>query len=364
MSLRPAALIPLTVGALLLAGCGHPPDADPRLVDPVVDIATVRPDLSTTQTFSGVVAARVQSDLGFRVSGKVIQRLVDVGQRVHKGQPLMRIDPIDLNLAITNQKGAVASAKAKWVQAQADEARLGNLVAAGAISAMAYDQAVSALNSAKAQMDAAQAQADVASNASQYAELKADVDGLVVNTDAEPGQVVVAGQTVVQLAKDGAREAAVELPETIRPALDSVAQASLYGRDGKTAPAHLRELSQAANALTRTYSARFVLGNVLKDAPLGATVKVTLQTRASDEKTAFTIPLGALRNAGDQYSVWRIDTASMTVQDRAVQVRSISVETATVTGDLQPGDTVVALGAHLLHDHQKIRLGNELAVTP
>lgn len=364
MSLRPAALMSITVGALLLAGCGHPPESDPRLVDPVVDTAVVLPDTSTTQTFTGVIAARVQSDLGFRVSGKVIHRLVDVGQRVHKGQPLMRIDPIDLNLAITNQKGAVAAAKARRVQAQADEARLRSLVAAGAISAMAYDQAVSALDSAKAQEEAAQAQADVARNASQYAELKADVDGLVVNTAAEPGQVVAAGQTVVQLARDGAREAAVELPETLRPALDSIAQASLYGNKGSVAPARLRELSQAANAVTRTYSARYVLGDALKDAPLGATVKVAVQSGQAAEKSAFTVPLSALRNGGDKYSVWIIDHGSMTVQERAVDVRHLGIETATVAGDLKAGDTVVALGAHLLHPNQKVRLGNELAVTP
>jgi RND family efflux transporter MFP subunit len=311
-----------------------------------------------------VVAARVQSDLGFRVSGKVIQRLVDVGQRVHKGQPLMRIDPIDLNLAITNQKGAVASAKAKLVQAQADEARLRSLVAAGAISAMSYDQAVSALSSAKAQVEAAQAQADVASNASQYAELKADVDGLVVSTAAEPGQVVAAGQTVVQLAKDGAREAAVELPETLRPALESVAQATLYGTQTQSTSARLRELSEAANPVTRTYSARYVLSDQLKSAPLGATVKIAIQANRTSDKPALTVPLSALRNSGDVYSVWVVDHASMTVQERAVIVRTLGLETATVAGDLKAGETVVALGAHLLHPNQKIRLGNELAVTP
>lgn len=364
MYLRPAAFLSVTVSALILAGCGHPPESDPRVVDPVVNTATVRPDTSSTQTFTGVVAARVQSDLGFRVSGKVIQRLVDVGQHVRKGQPLMRIDPIDLNLAITNQKGAVAAAKAKFVQAQADEARLRSLVAAGAISAMAYDQAVSALSSAKAQVEAAQAQADVASNASQYAELKADVDGLVVNTAAEPGQVVSAGQTVVQLAKDGAREAAVELPETLRPTLESAATASLYGSPLHTATAKLRELSQAANAVTRTYSARYVLSDELKDAPLGATVKVAILSSSNGDKSAFSIPLSALRNAGNNYTVWVVDHASMTVQERSVEVKSLGLETATVLGDLKSGDTVVALGAHLLHANQKVRLGNELAVTP
>jgi RND family efflux transporter MFP subunit len=364
MSIRPAALVSITAATLLLAACGHPPESDPRLVDPVVDTAVVQPDHSTTQSFTGVVAARVQSDLGFRVSGKVIQRLVDVGQRVHKGQTLMKIDPVDLNLAITNQKGAVASAKARLVQAQADESRLRSLVAAGAISAMAYDQAIAALNSAKAQLDAAQAQADVAANASQYAELKADADGLVVNTAAEPGQVVAAGQTVVELAKDGPREAAVELPETLRPALESTAQARLYGTPVRSAPARLRELSEAANPVTRTFSARYVLSDELKNAPLGATIKVTLQSSLSSDKPSLAIPLTALRNGGEKYSVWVIDQASMTVQEHAVDVLAVGLETARVAGDLKPGDTVVALGAHLLHANQKVRLGNELAVTP
>jgi RND family efflux transporter MFP subunit len=364
MSLNPAALLSISASALLLVACGHPPESDPRLVDPVVDTAIVQPDTALSQSFTGVVAARVQSDLGFRVSGKVIQRLVDVGQRVHKGQTLMKIDPVDLNLAITNQKGTVAAAKAKLVQAQADEARLRSLVAAGAISAMAYDQSVSALNSAKAQVEAAQAQADVAGNASQYAELKADVDGLVVDTAAEPGQVVAAGQTVIELAKDGAREAAVELPETIRPELGSEAMARLYGSKEQGVPAHLRELSEAANPVTRTFSARYVLSDELKNAPLGATVKVTLQAGRAGDSPSVAVPLSALRNVGDKYTLWVVDQGSMTVQEKGVSVVSLGLETARVTGEIKAGDTVVALGAHLLHANQKVRLGNELAVTP
>lgn len=364
MSIRPAVLMSIATSALLLAACGNTTQNDPRSVDPLVSTATVRPDVLMTQSFTGVVAARVQSDLGFRVSGKVVQRLVDVGQRVRKGQTLMTIDPVDLNLAITNQKGAVAAAKARWVQAQADEARLRSLVAAGAVSAMSYDQSVAALNSAKAQVEAAQAQADVAANASQYAELKADVDGLVVSTAAEPGQVVAAGQTVVELAKDGAREAAVELPETLRPALQSTAQARLFGSKAAASSATLRELSEAANPITRTFAARYVLSDELKTAPLGATIKITLQEDAATGQPALAVPLTALRNDGNQYSVWVVDHASLIVQERAVEVLGVGLETARVTGNLKAGDTVVALGVHLLHAEQKVRLGNELAVTP
>jgi len=364
MSIRPAALLSLAASALVLSGCGQPPQSDPRVADPLVSTALVRPDTSRSQTFTGVVAARVQSDLGFRVSGKVVQRLVDVGQRVRKGQTLMKVDPVDLNLAITNQKGAVAAAKARFVQAQADEARLRTLVTAGAISAMSYDQSVAALNSAKAQVEAAQAQADVAANASHYAELKADVDGLVVNTAAEPGQVVIAGQTVVQLAKDGAREAAIELPETLRPALQSRADAQLYGSQGQPAGATLRELSEAANPITRTFAARYVLDDTLNNAPLGATIKITLRGDPANTPAALTVPLSALRNDGGAYSVWVVDPVALTLQARPVTVIGLSLETARISGELKAGETVVALGTHLLHANQKVRLGNALAVTP
>ncbi len=149
----------------------------------------------------------------------MLERLVDAGQTVRRGQPLMRIDPNDLKLAAHAQQEAVAAARARARQTAEDEARYRDLVGSGAVSASAYDQVKAAADSARAQLNAAQAQADVARNAMSYAVLVADTDGVVVETLADAGQVVNAGQIVVRVAHAGRREAVVQLPETLRPAV-------------------------------------------------------------------------------------------------------------------------------------------------
>src|SRR5688500_9973189 len=179
---------------LALVACGEPTQSDPRTETPLVRAATVQAATSASRSFTGTVAARVQSDLGFRVSGKVLGRLVDTGQTVRRGQPLMRIDPVDLKLAVSAQQQAVAAARALAKQTAADEVRYRELLRTKLISASAYDQAKAAADSARAQLNAAAAEAEVAGNASRYAELVADADGVVMETLAEPGQVVSAGQ--------------------------------------------------------------------------------------------------------------------------------------------------------------------------
>src|SRR5256714_1126776 len=174
-----------------------------------------------------------------------------MGQRGQKGQGLMRLDALDLDLAFAAQKANVEAARAKYIQANADEARYAALVKSGAVSRQEYDQARAALDSAKAQLDAAEAQARVSNNSSEYAVLLADADGVIVRTLSEPGQVVAAGQTVIQVAHDGPREALINLPEGVRPDLGTSASARLYGQE-QTYQAKLRELSDAADPASRT----------------------------------------------------------------------------------------------------------------
>jgi len=297
----------------------------------------------------------VQSDLGFRVSGKVLQRLVDTGQTVKRGQPLMRLDPIDLGLQAQAQVQAVAAAGARAKQTADDEARNRDLVAAGAISASAYDRIKSMADTAKAELSAAQAQANVARNATGYAILLADADGVVIETLAEPGQVVSAGQPVVRLAKAGPREAIIHLPETVRPAIGDQAQAQLYGSDTKVILARLRLLSDAADPLTRTFEARYVLDDAHANAPLGSTVTL----RIADGKAAqpaLAVPMAALYDSGNGPGVWVVAGTPATVTWRAVQLLGLSDDSATVSGGVKPGEQVVALGAHLLHEGEHVRV--------
>ena len=321
----------------------------------MVRTAIVQSAIPASRSFTGAVAARVQSDLGFRVSGKVLERFVDAGQAVKRGQPLMRIDPVDLKLAAQARQDAVTAARARAQQTAQDEARYRDLRGTGAISASAYDQAKAAFDAAQAQLRAAEADADVANNATRYAELVADGDGVVMETLAEPGQVVAAGQPVVRLAHAGRREAVIQLPETLRPAIGSVAQATLFGGSGVTVPATLRQLSDAADPRTRTYEARYVLQGALADAPLGATVTLQLPDTRSSAQGALQVPIGALLDTGKGPGVWVIGGKPAKVAWRPVTVERLDDDSARVAGDLKPGERVVALGAQLLRDGEQVR---------
>jgi RND family efflux transporter MFP subunit len=331
--------------------------ADPRTAVPLVSVVKVRTPDSVSRSFTGTIAARVQSDLGFRVPGKIVERLVNLGEDVKAGQPLMKIDGTDLRLALTAKRNAVAAAQATYVQAVNDEKRFATLVKTNAASAQQYERAKAVLDTATAQLAAAEADATVAENEATYTVLLADADGTIVETLGEPGQVVAAGQTVVKLAKSGAREALVWMPENLRPQPGATAQASIYGRDAED-NAVLRQISASADAQTRTYETRWVLQGAAADAPLGATVTIKI---ANEEALAHAeIPVGAILDDGNRTGAWVIDDKTSSVHFRPVKVERLSEDAAIVSG-LKAGETVVALGAHLLTDGEKIRTSVEKA---
>jgi RND family efflux transporter MFP subunit len=305
----------------------------------------------------------VQSDLGFRVSGKVLERLVDTGQTVKRGQLLMRIDPVDLKLAVHAQEEAVAAARARARQTVDDEARYRNLRGTGAISASAYDQAKAAADAAKAQLKAADAQAEVARNANRYAELVADADGVVMETLAEPGQVVATGQVVVRVAHAGRREAVIQLPETLRPTVGSTGQATLFGKEGVAVPTTLRQLSDAADRLTRTFEARYVLEGDLANAPLGTTVTIQIPDGPASVRNGMQVPIGSLFDAGKGPGVWVINGEPAKVTWRPVAVQHLDDDGARIAGELAQGDRIVALGAHLLREGELVRVAGQATAT-
>jgi RND family efflux transporter MFP subunit len=348
---------------LALVACGKKASTDPRTELPQVRSAIVQEAIPASRSFTGTIAARVQSDLGFRVSGKVLERLVDAGQTVKRGQVLMRIDAVDLKLAAHAQQEAVTAARARARQTEEEETRYRELRGTGAISASAYDQVKAAADAAQAQLSAAEAQADVARNASRYTELVADGDGVIVETLAEPGQVVTAGQPVVRLAHAGRREALIQLPETLRPVIGSVAQATLFGEEGLVAPAKLRQLSNSADRLTRTFEARYVLDGELSNARLGATVVIHIPDGPSPGQDRLYVPMGALFDAGKGPGVWVIHGTPAHVSWRPVAVDRIDDAGAYVAGRIKQGERIVALGAHLLREGEQVRVAGLPAAT-
>lgn len=319
--------------------CRLPPAAhdDPRIRPPLVRVATVERAEAGSRAFTGVVVARTQSDLGFRVAGKVLERRVETGQSVKRGQLLLRLDPADLALQAQSQQRVVDAARARAKKAANDLARYRGLVASGAISAAEFDQINAAAEAARADLSAAQAQANVAQNATGYAGLLADADGVVVETLAEPGQVVSAGQVV------------------IRPAVGSEALATRYGSESQPVTATLRLLSDAADATTRTFEARYVLNGALANAPLGSTVTLRIGNDQAPGQV-LAVPLASVYDPGNGPGVWRIASRPATVSWQPVTVLGLDDETARVTGPLKPGEPIVALGAHLLHQGEAVRL--------
>ncbi|MFB6420638.1 MULTISPECIES: efflux RND transporter periplasmic adaptor subunit [Bradyrhizobium] len=352
-------LVPAGVATFIaLAIPSHEASAvvDPRQEAPMVRLVTAARVSGSERGFTGTIGARVESNLGFRVAGKIVERLVNVGEQVKSGQPLMRIDETDLRLAVTAKRNAVAAARAVVVQTDADERRYANLVSDGWTSKQRYEQAKAASDTAKAQLAAAEADAEVAENQATYSVLVADANGTVTQTLGEPGQVVAAGQAVVRLAQSGPREAVVALPETIRPAIGSLADASLYGSDGRRHSAHLRQLSDSADPQTRTYEARYVLDGEAAAAPLGATV--TIRLASQDHQPEVQVPLGAVLDDGRTTGVWVFDSATSTVRLQPVKLLRVTSETAVISGS-KSGDQIVSLGAHLLHEGARVRTAPE-----
>jgi RND family efflux transporter MFP subunit len=343
----------ITILVVSLAGCSQKRELDPRTQPELVRVVEIGLSSGADPAFTGVVSARVESNLGFRVPGKITKRLVDTGQSVRAGQLLMTIDRTDYVHAITARTETVSAAKAKAVQAAADEARYRGLVKTGAVSQSTYDQIKAASDAAQAELAAANAQEQVARDEGSYSELVADADGIVVETLAEPGQVVMAGQTVVKLAHSGPREAAVNLPETLRPKLGSRAYATLYGSTTRV-PVRLRQLSGAADPQTRTFEARYVLEGAAANAPLGATVTVHLSGDAGAD--TLQVPVASVLDQGKGPGIWLLSPSTSTVTFQPVQVRQLDEELAIISGNLHPGQQVVALGVHLLHDGQRVRV--------
>jgi RND family efflux transporter MFP subunit len=356
--------IALLIGALIVTVCGavlaierentmSVESASPRLVRAFTVISAH----GSGADFTGVIHARTESDLGFRVPGKIFEKLVKAGDHVKRGQALMQLDPTDLHLAANAAQAAVEAARALNKRALADERRQRELVAIKAVSVQEYEQAKSAADATTAQLNSAVAYSAQLENQAGYAVLRAEADGVVMDVPADVGQVVTAGAVVARLAHDGAREAVVNLPEGNVQLAKSTAVARLYADQGQTFPAKLRELSAMADPLTRTYQARYTLGGVEENAPLGATVTVELDGENANEAVQqYEIPIGALYDTGTGTSVWVINHDTSFLSRRQVEVAKLGSETAWVSKGLKSGELILALGAHLVTEGEQVKI--------
>lgn len=300
---------------------------------------------ATEQTFTGVVRARYEIDLAFRIGSKIVSRHVEVGQAVRAGTLLFRADASDYRLAVKAAQADLAAAEAEVAQTSAEDFRFSRLQ--GAASYSELDKTRSAKEIAAGRRDRAREGLTLAVNRHSYCELVADADGVITALPAEAGQVVAEGQVVAKLARDGEREAVVSLPEN--QALSSrvaPATVTLWSAPGETFPATLRELSPSADPVTRTYQARFTIQNPNPKVVLGMTATVHL--RPAGAAVGYVLPLTSLYRRGDQPAVWGVDRATGRLNLHPVTVREFRHDTVVLASGVAPGLWVVTAGVQKL----------------
>jgi RND family efflux transporter MFP subunit len=338
--------------ALTLTACGK----GQAPLEPLraVKVLTVGESGSTTDLeFSGEVRARIESNLGFRVAGKLLSRPAEIGQRVKAGQLLAQIDPQDYRASADAAEAQLVAAQTNRDVAGADFKRYQDLHAQGFISVAELQRREAAFISAQAQWKQAQAQSSVQGNQSGYTRLLADGAGIVTSVDASAGQVVAAGQPVVRLALDGPRDVVFSVPEDKLGLLKTGDKVKVrQWVDGQVLEAVVRDVSASADSVTRTFVAKAALP---KDAApvLGSTVTVNL-ARGKDAAKTIKLPTSALRLEAGATSVWVLDPNTMTVKTQAIEVNTADGNEAVVTSGLQNGDRVVLSGVHVLTSGQKV----------
>lgn len=311
--------------------------------------------------YSAEVRARVESRLGFRVGGQLVQRQAEPGQRVVKGQLLAMLDAQDLELAAQAAQAQVRAAQSQRDLAAADFKRFEALKAQNFISGAELERREAGLKAADAALSQAKAQFQAQSNQASYARLTASHAGVVTAVETEVGQVVSAGQTVLRLAHDGPRDAVFAVSESAIMAIriGQPMQATVLST-GQMVQGTVREIAASADPVTRTFTVKLALVSAPGPAlPLGASLNVLAPGLTSALPLAIKLPTSALRQEGQGTAVWVLDETSMTVKSQAVQVGLVAGNEVVITSGLEPGQKVVSAGVHVLSPGQQVTVFKE-----
>lgn len=352
LAARRTAWMLLGVSTFLLASCGGDaaPDEAPR---PVLVTHPVAADQTAT-AFAGEVRAREESPLSFRVGGKLVERKVEVGDHVRRGQVLAVLDPGDLQAQARAAQAQLAAAEAELGRARADQARFARLANDQLVSRSTLDAQNAAATAAQGQVSAARAELEVARNQAGYSQLRATRDGVIAARNAEAGQVVAAGQTVFSLAADGVREIAIALPEAMVSSVSvgQPVQIEAWSRPGNRWNGRIREISPAADPASRTFAARVTVDAPAGAIELGQSARVYLPGHGNG---GLSVPLSALQRQNGGSAVFVVDDRNSTVKLRPVQTGAFGEDRVPVKSGLAASDWVVAAGGHLLRDGQKVQ---------
>ena len=358
-----AVRVAMGAGVLALVACSRQaPVEEPVRSVKLLTVGTT--DLSSQAEYAADIRARIESRLGFRVAGKLIQREAEAGQRVQAGQVLAQIDPQDYQLAAQAAQAQLAAAQTQRDLSMAELRRFEGLRAQNFISSVELERREAAFKAADATLAQARAQAQAQGNQAAYARLQATTSGVVTGVEAEVGQVVTAGQPVVRLAHDGPRDAVFAVPEQAVMAFKSgQAMQAVLTSTGQVLKGRVREVGASADPVTRTFTIKLAL-DASEKLPLGATVNVQAGALKGAQPPVIKLPTSALRQEGAGTAVWVLDEAAMTVRLQPVQVGTVDGNQVVIVSGLQPGQKVVAAGVHVLTAGQKVTVYVDPAKAP
>lgn len=355
---RLAALAALT---LAVAACSEaqPQSEAPK---PVVETRTIAfaPD-RIERRYTGVLRTRHEADQAFRVGGKIVERPVDVGDRVEAGQRLASLDPQDLDLEVGSAGAELTAAKAAVAQASSDAERARRLMDRNFASTSDFERRDLALDEARGRLDKAERELALAKNQRSYAALTASVTGIVTAVSAEAGQVVALGAPIVTIAALDQTEIEVAIPEgRLEDLKDARASVTLWAATARFYPAKLRELSPEADPASRTYAARFTLEDPGEEARFGMTATLALEKGSG--RPVASLPLSAVIDQGNGPAVYVVAAQSDTLVLKPVEIVRYGAAEAVISGGVSDGDRVVTLGVNRLTPDLAVRVAE--AKTP
>lgn len=350
--------------AAMLNGCGNEEIATEN--SPLVKTKTISLGAGVSEgNYPGAVKGRYETPMSFQVGGRILQRFVQAGDRVHAGDVLMTIDSRDVVQQATQGEAQVAAAKAQLSLARSNLNRYKALYEQEAVSASVLEQYQTSCDAAEAAYNQAVAIAKQGKNAVGYSKLIAATDGVISSVTAEVGQVVAAGQQIISLVQSDELEVEVNLPENRigDASLGQKVDVSFWSLNNQTVTGIIREISPMADTVARTYRIRIALPQPPKGLMLGMTASAKIigsstsdkQLPAANAGDFVVLPMAAIYQTGDQPCVWVVDANAMTLSLKAVQIEDFDKNQLKVRG-LSNGDIVVTAGVHKLHEGVKVRL--------
>jgi len=337
-----------------LPACHKEAEVNAPEARPVRTVTVAKQPAGETVVLTGHIEAESEAALGFRISGRMIERSANVGDRVQPGQVLARLDPQDERNGLRSAQANLSAAEGQLTQARNNFERQRRLQQRGVISRAEFDSVQEGLQTAQARVDDAEAQVKLASDRLSFTELKADAAGSVTGTGARAGEVVQAGQMIVRIARQDGRDAVFDVPAQLLRSAPADAEISVHLTEGPTVTAmgRVREVGEQADPVTRTFQVKVGLTDPPPAMRLGSTVTGSVQLNSAP---VITIPASALTRVNQQPAVWIVDPSSLTVSMRNIEVLRYDPGTVVVSHGLDTGDIVVTAGVQALHPGQKVR---------